>query len=130
MKVLQFPTNRNTPDVVIYDDTPLFDVRAFWETIKFFARKMGFKVLTLALTLYYVFKEESTPLWAKAMIGGALAYLIMPLDFVPDLLPGGWVDDCAAMTAALYGVKAYVTELITKKAEATARTYFDVGEVA
>lgn len=41
-----------------------------------------------------------------AIIAGALAYVILPLDVIPDFLPGvGWMDDIAVLGAAMAAIK-------------------------
>jgi len=67
--------------------------------------------LKLALTLYYVLKSASTPLAFKILIVGALGYLILPFDIIPDMFPGvGFVDDIAALGTAYASIKSCVTE--------------------
>jgi uncharacterized membrane protein YkvA (DUF1232 family) len=58
-------------------------------------------LLTKALLLYVLLQDADIPKWAKAAIIATLLYFLCPLDVVPDLLPGGFVDDLAAMAALL-----------------------------
>uniref|UniRef100_UPI0004726ACD YkvA family protein n=1 Tax=Vibrio parahaemolyticus TaxID=670 RepID=UPI0004726ACD len=54
----------------------------------------------------------------KAILGGALAYFVLPTDMVPDVLAGvGFTDDMAALTLAANSVG----NAITKEHEAQAR---------
>ena len=47
-----------------------------------------------ALWLYYAAQRPQTPIWAKTTIYAALGYFILPVDIIPDLIPGaGYVDD-------------------------------------
>lgn len=107
-----------------------FSISAFWNTIKRYASKLGVKIVATALTLYYVFAESTTPFWAKALIGGALAYLIMPIDMIPDFLPGGFVDDASLLLATLSSVRTFVSEVITSKAHQVAGRYFGYEDAA
>lgn len=67
-------------------------------------RRMGPFALVTG-TVRYLF-DPKVPLIRKFLIAGALAYLISPLDIVPDLLPVlGWLDD-AAVAVALW---AFIT---------------------
>lgn len=35
-----------------------------------------------------------------AILAGAIAYVVLPLDFIPDFIPGlGWIDDIFVLTA-------------------------------
>lgn len=46
------------------------------------------------LTLYYAFKDERTPWYAKVTSLSSLLYLLSPIDFLPDVIPlAGYVDD-------------------------------------
>lgn len=80
-------------------------------------KKIGIKAIYYVLILYYVLIDENTSLKDKAVIIGALGYFILPLDLVPDIIPGlGFTDDIAAITACLHTVKANITPEIKKKA--------------
>lgn len=54
------------------------------------------------LTAYYCAFDRNTPTHVRTVLLGALAYFVMPLDFMPDLLPlVGFSDDAAVIAAAL-----------------------------
>ena len=81
---------------------------SFWRTVKRAARHVPFMEEVVAA--YYCALDWNTPLRAKGIIFGALAYFIMPADAVPDLLAVvGFTDDIAVLTAALAAVRAHVT---------------------
>lgn len=126
MTIIAFPRPDQTKQTkeLAEQKEPKVDIGAFWCLIRNFASKIGFKAVSLALTLYYLFKEKTTPLWARISIAAGLTYLINPLDLIPDPLIGGFFDDVAVLTGVLYGVRHYVTELITRKAESVAGRYF------
>ena len=66
----------------------------FWGKLARYAKKAGRKAVEETLTLYYCMKDPETPLQAKIVIFGALAYLILPVDLIPDFIPViGWLDD-------------------------------------
>lgn len=97
----------------------------FWDKVKKFAAAAGKEVLGKALQLYYTMQESNTPLWAKAIIIGALGYFISPLDVVPDVLvPFGYVDDLGVLTAAVATVATYITEDIKAKVEIKLQDWF------
>ena len=90
-----------------------------WRTLKKAAITAGRKTLLTALTLFYCLQDRDTPTWAKGVIVGALGYLILPMDLVPDILPGiGYGDDWGALIAALGTVAAYVKDEHKIKANA------------
>jgi uncharacterized membrane protein YkvA (DUF1232 family) len=88
-----------------------------WRTLCKVALVASRKSLLTALILFYCLQDRDTPGWAKGVIVGALGYLILPLDLVPDLLPGvGYSDDWGALVAALATVAAYVKDEHKSKA--------------
>ena len=78
---------------------------AFWKVLK----KVGKPVARAALTLYYAFSKASVS--DKFIIAVALAYLVLPVDFIPDFIPLlGYGDDLSVMAIALRKIKASITE--------------------
>lgn len=60
---------------------------------------------------------------------GALGYLILPIDLIPDVVPVlGLTDDAAAITLAYDTVKASITPEIERKAKEKLAQWF--GEKA
>jgi uncharacterized membrane protein YkvA (DUF1232 family) len=54
------------------------------------------------LAAYYCAFDRDTPRHVQLSLLGALAYFVLPLDFVPDLLPAlGFTDDAAVLVTAL-----------------------------
>ncbi len=90
-----------------------------WRTLKKVAVSAGRKTLLTALILFYCLQDRDTPTWAKGVIVGALGYLVLPTDLIPDLLPGaGYGDDWGALVAALGTVAAYIKDEHKTKATA------------
>ena len=90
----------------------------FWLKLGTLAKKAGVKLTYYALTLYYTLTDPGTPTKYKAVIAGALGYMILPMDLIPDFLPfAGLADDWAALIAAV----AYVASAITPDIKARAR---------
>jgi uncharacterized membrane protein YkvA (DUF1232 family) len=54
--------------------------------------------------LYWrLFRDSRVPLWPKALLVGALAYVVLPFDFIPDMFPiVGQVDDLVIVLAAAH----------------------------
>lgn len=82
---------------------------SFWEKIAASAVKAGKEIVDKALVLYYCLQDDDTPSWARGTIMGALGYLILPADAVPDILPGaGYTDDLAVLAVAFALVLAHI----------------------
>lgn len=102
-----------------------YSEESFWEKIKKFGKKAGYKVVYVALLLFYCLKDGDAPAWAKTVIIGALAYFIVPVDAIPDVVPGaGYADDLGALVAALGVVAVYINEDIKQKAKAKLKDWF------
>lgn len=60
---------------------------------------------------YYCAFDRATPVKAKGILVGALAYFILPIDTIPDVLLGlGFTDDLAVLVAAFNVVRVHVRE--------------------
>ena len=54
--------------------------------------------------------DRATPLAVKATLVGAIAYFVLPIDAIPDVMPIlGFTDDAAVLTTALRLVASHVT---------------------
>ena len=102
-----------------------FDADPLWEKLRRFARRAGRVVVERVLRLYYASQDPRTPAWARRAIYGGLAYFVLPLDFVPDFLPGiGFTDDAATLLLTLTAVSAYVHDDIKVRARAKIADWF------
>ena len=90
-----------------------------------YALTAGQAVVEKALVLFYVLRDPSTPTRAKAIVIGALGYFIMPLDAIPDLLPGvGFSDDLGALAVAFTLVAMHIKpEHLERAKKATLRIF-------
>ena len=76
------------------------------------------KVLYPALQLYFLLQAKDVPMKAKTLIVGALGYLILPTDLVPDFIPAlGFTDDLTALMVALRTLNKYLTPDINARAK-------------
>lgn len=90
----------------------------FWNKLGKVAVRLGRGPLYYALVLYYVLVSPDVSLGNKAIIMGALGYLILPFDLIPDVAPIlGLTDDAAAIKLAYDTVQASVTPQIRQQAE-------------
>ena len=88
-----------------------FSDSGFNAKLRSIAGHVGRGALENALVLYYVGTDPATPFGAKATVLGALGYLILPLDFVPDFLPiFGLIDDAAALATVISKVAEHISE--------------------
>ena len=54
-------------------------------------------------------RDKDTPKYVKAVIAGALGYLVLPIDIVPDTIPVlGWIDDVAVLGLAFKVANHYI----------------------
>jgi len=96
-----------------------------WTKLRKAAVAAGRKTLFIALTLFYCLQDRDTPKWAKGVIVGALGYLILPTDVIPDMIPGmGYGDDWGALVAALGTVAAYIKDEHKSKASSQLERLF------
>ena len=49
-----------------------------------YGKKLAF--VQQAVTLFLCFRDKDTPKYVKAVIAGALGYLVLPIDIVPDTI--------------------------------------------
>lgn len=95
-----------------------YDEDDFWKKVKHLAAQVGAKVLYPALQLYYVLQSNNVPVKTKTLIIGALGYLILPADLVPDFIPAlGFTDDLTALLLALRAVNKHLTPEINARAK-------------
>jgi uncharacterized membrane protein YkvA (DUF1232 family) len=81
----------------------------FWRKARRVASGLPFAEDLLAA--YYCAFDRNTPLQIKAALLGALAYFVLPFDFIPDMLPFvGYTDDAAVLAAAIKLVSSNITD--------------------
>jgi uncharacterized membrane protein YkvA (DUF1232 family) len=81
--------------------------RSFWRKLRRVAASIPFTEDLLAA--YYCAFDRDTPLPVKATLLGALAYFVLPLDAIPDVLPViGFTDDAAVLATAIKLVASHI----------------------
>jgi uncharacterized membrane protein YkvA (DUF1232 family) len=81
--------------------------RDFWRKARRVAARLPFAEDLLAA--YYCAFDQTTPAHVKAALVGALAYFVLPFDFMPDVLPLlGFTDDAAILLTALRMVAGHL----------------------
>jgi uncharacterized membrane protein YkvA (DUF1232 family) len=82
--------------------------RSFWLKLKRVVAKVPFVEDLLAA--YYCAFDRETPRHVQLTLVGALAYFVLPFDFIPDMLPVlGFTDDAAVLAAAIRSVATHIT---------------------
>jgi len=117
------------PDFMKYSGK--FTKSGFTEKISRVAKRAGAKLVYAALVLYYTLQSDQVSVKDKAIIIGALGYLISPLDVVPDAIPiAGLGDDLAVLIYVLQKVWTDVSEDVKEKAKSKLTKWFDEDEIA
>jgi len=81
----------------------------FWPKLRRVARRIPF--IEELLAAYYCTLDPKTPLQAKAVLMGALAYFVLPIDVIPDFIAGfGFTDDATVLYAAIRSVAKYIRD--------------------
>ena len=79
----------------------------FWPKFRRFIGKVPFSDDLLAA--YFCAFDEKTPRKVRGVLLAALAYFILPIDFVPDFILGlGFTDDATVLMTAFGLVSQYV----------------------
>ncbi|ABQ32542.1 MAG: YkvA family protein [Bradyrhizobium sp.] len=82
--------------------------RRFWVKFKQVVARLPFAEDLLAA--YYCAFDKETPRHVQAALLGAIAYFILPFDFLPDVMPVlGFTDDAAVLATAIRMVASHIT---------------------
>ena len=99
------------------------------DKLKGLALAAGRELINKALCLYYAAQRPDTPAWAKSVIFGALAYFILPVDAIPDVIPViGYTDDLGVLAAAVGVVSFYINEEVKLAAQQKMQHWFGAGK--
>ena len=101
--------------------------RGFWPKLRKVARRIPFSEDLVAV--YYCAMDGETPLRVRATLLGALAYFVLPFDFLPDMLPVlGFTDDAAVLATAIRMVSSHITPEHREAAHAALTRGLDESE--
>lgn len=116
------------PDFMAYSDK--FSSGDFVDKIQRIAKRAGSKLVYGSLLLYYTMQSDKVSRKDKAIIIGALGYLISPLDVMPDAIPiVGLADDMAVLVYVLKKVWSLVSDEARQKAKDKMSLWFDDDEM-
>ena len=116
------------PDFMNYANK--FTQKDFVEKISRIAKRAGSKLVYAALILYYTLQSDKVSKADKAIIIGALGYMISPLDVIPDAIPiAGLTDDLAVLLYVLKKVWTGIDPEIIAQAREKLSKWFDDEEI-
>ena len=116
------------PDFMSYANN--FSQTEFAEKIARIAKRAGAKLVYAALILYYTLQSDKVSKADKAIIIGALGYMISPLDVIPDAIPiAGLTDDLAVLLYVLKKVWTGIDPEIVEQAKSKLSRWFDEEEI-
>jgi uncharacterized membrane protein YkvA (DUF1232 family) len=82
--------------------------RTFWPKFRRFAARLPFAEDLVAA--WFCAFDRDTPRHVRVALIGALAYFVLPFDFIPDMMPLiGFTDDAAVLATAIKLVAAHIT---------------------
>lgn len=89
----------------------------FWPKLRRIAAKVPF--LQDLVAAYYCALDPKSPFQVRAVLMGALAYFVMPVDLVPDFIAlFGFADDATVLYGAVKTVSKHITPVHREKAAA------------
>lgn len=92
------PSRALIPSVQRVNETQV--ARGFWPKMRRTAARIPFA--DQVLSVWYAARDPQTPMGAKGLMLGALAYFVMPIDAIPDIFAGiGFTDDAAVIAALI-----------------------------
>ena len=116
------------PDFMSYANK--FSQSEFAEKISRIPKRAGSKLVYAALILYYTLQSDKVSKSDKAIIIGALGYMISPIDVIPDAIPiAGLTDDLAVLLYVLKRVWTGIDPEIIAQAREKLSKWFDEEEI-
>src|SRR3982074_1191064 len=101
----------------------------FWIKFKRVVAKLPFAEDLLAA--YYCAFDRETPRHVQLALLGAIAYFILPFDFIPDMLPVlGFTDDAAVLATAIRMVSSHITSDHRDAARAAVKRGIDTADTS
>jgi len=89
----------------------------FWPKVRRTAARIPFA--RELVSVYYSARDPETPMAAKGIMLGGLAYFVLPIDAIPDIFAGiGFTDDAAVIAALIATLGANIKRRHKDQAEA------------
>ncbi len=91
--------------------------KGFWPKIRRTAARIPFA--RQVISVYYTARDPETPMAAKGIMLGGLAYFILPIDAIPDVFAGiGFTDDAAVIAALIATLGTHIKRRHKDQADA------------
>ncbi|MBK8624426.1 MAG: DUF1232 domain-containing protein [Saprospiraceae bacterium] len=101
----------------------------FQQIFKFISvhlKNLSVRLIYSILLMMYAYNAERTPAWARRIILGAVAYLLSPIDSIPDLTPFiGFTDDLGVISFGLVAIACYIDQDVRIAARQKLMTIFE-----
>ncbi len=89
----------------------------FWPKMAKFLARIPFA--EEALAAWYCAADEATPARVKGMLLAALAYFVVPVDIIPDMVPGlGFTDDLTVLLTTIGMIRSHMRPEHRRRARA------------
>jgi len=90
------------------------------KTIKAWAKR----IKRDAVTLWFARKHPQTPLLAKLLSAAAVAYVLSPIDLIPDFIPVlGYLDEVILVPLFIWGIVRLIPEPVVLSCRAQAEAW-------
>ena len=96
----------------------------FYQKPQSFTKTIISKLAYWVLVIYYALQSPSLPTKDKVKIIAALAYLLFPLDLIPDAIPVVGILDDGALLFALFRLFVTIDDSIRLQAREKTRQWF------
>lgn len=94
-----------------------FNEQKLFRKLKSISSRLSIQLLYYIFILFYLVSDKSVPYKTRIIFIAALGYLILPTDFIADIIPGlGFSDDAAFIAYAISNATNYITPEIKDKA--------------
>ena len=119
--------NRNESQENIFDAEVLDSSVIDESNLKKVLKLAGRAIAKPALECFELIIAPTTPTQVRVSIIGALTYLIVPMDLIPDFIPAaGFSDDLVALTAVISLWSHHITPQIKYRANCKLDQWFPI----
>ena len=81
-------------------------------------KAVGETTIYSVMLMYHAYKRKETPFWARNIIMASVAYLLSPIDAIPDLTPFlGFTDDVGVIMFGLVSIACFINDEVRIQAK-------------